>query len=97
MRRPQEPGPADVRVNVDGGEQTTEADEVVEVVDVVRVPVVLADGAEKGVLDADLLELLPGPPQLLVDVAGGHEGTIGVVHLFPIQRYRAEFLFSLSR
>ena len=85
VRHSQEPGPADVRVNVDGREQTAEADEVVQVVDVVRIPVVLADGAQEGVLHADLLVLLPGPAQLLVNIAGGHEGTIGVVHLFPIQ------------
>ncbi len=91
VRHPQQPGPADVGVNVDGREQTAEADEVVEVVDVVRVPVVLADGAQEAVLDADLLVLLPGPPQFLVHIAGGHEGTIGVVHLFPIQRYRVQF------
>ena len=38
----QEPGPADVRLYVDRREQPAEADQVVEVVDVVRIPVVLA-------------------------------------------------------
>ena len=85
MRHTQEPGPADVGVNMDGREQAAEADQVVEVVDVVRVPVILALGAQEGVLHADLLVLLPGPAQLLVHIAGRHEGTIGVVHLFPIQ------------
>ena len=80
-------------MNVDGGVESAEADQVVEVVDVVRVPVVLAAGAEKGVLDANLLVFLAGPTQFLVDVASRYQGTIGVVHLVPIQRYRAEFLF----
>ncbi len=42
MRHTQEPGAANVGLDVDGREQAAEADEVVEVVDVVRVPVVLA-------------------------------------------------------
>jgi hypothetical protein len=46
MRHSQQPGPADVGVDVDGREQAAEADQVVEVVDVVRVPVVLGAGAE---------------------------------------------------
>jgi hypothetical protein len=91
MRHPKEPGPADVRVHLNGREQTPEADEVVEVVDVVRIPVVPANGAEEGVFHADLFELLPGPTEFLVDVAGGHEGAIGVEHLFPIQWNRAQF------
>ena len=91
VRHAEEPGPADVRVDGDGREQPAEADQVVEVVDVVRVPVVLLDRAHELVLHADLLELLPGPPQFLVDVAGRHEGTVGVVHLLPIQRDRVEF------
>ena len=41
VRHAQEPGPTDVGVDVDGGEQPAEADHVVEVVDVVRIPVVL--------------------------------------------------------
>ena len=53
---------AEIRVNVDRRIQAAEADEVVEVVDVVRVPVVLGCVAEVGVLDADLLELLTAPP-----------------------------------
>ena len=94
VRHPQEPGPADVRVNLDGREQAAEADQVVEVVDVVRVPVVLAGGAQVRVLDADLLVLLLGPAQFLVHVAGGHQRTVGVVHLFPIQLHRAQFVLS---
>jgi hypothetical protein len=66
-------------------------------VDVMRVPVVLAAGAKKSVLDVDFFELFSGPTQFLVDIACGHEGTIGVVHLFPIQRYRAEFFIRLSQ
>ena len=52
---PQEPGLADVRVHMDGREQTAEADEVVEVVDIVRILVVLSTGAEEPVLDANFL------------------------------------------
>jgi hypothetical protein len=57
----QEPRPADVRVNMDGREQTAEADEVVEVVDVMWIPIVLVAGAKVKVLNADLLVLRPGP------------------------------------
>ncbi len=85
MRHAQQSGPTDVRVNVDGRKQTTEADEVVQVVDVVRIPVVFARRSQEGVLHADLLELFPRPAQFLVDIAGGYEWTIRVVHLFPIK------------
>jgi hypothetical protein len=88
MCHPQQHGPAEVRVHVDRREQTAETDEVVHVVDVVGIPVVTALRAEKGVLDADLLVFLSNPAQFLVDIAGGHQGTIGVVHFIPIQRYR---------
>lgn len=40
LGRPQQHGPADLRVPVDGREQTAESDEVVHVVNVVRIPVV---------------------------------------------------------
>jgi hypothetical protein len=96
VRRPQQPGPADVGMNVDRWEQAADADQVVEVMDVVRVPVVRLDGAEVGVLHADLLELLPDPAECLVDIAGGHDGTIGVPDLFPIQGGRAQFLGFLA-
>ena len=85
MRGTEEPGAPDVGVDVDRGEQATEADQVVHVVDVVRVPVVLPPGAQEGVLDAELLELLTGPAQLLVDVARRHQGAVGVVDLAPVQ------------
>ena len=91
-RRPQQHGSADVRVNMDRRVEATEADQVVEVVDVVRVPVVLGCVAEVGVLDADLLELLTAPPQFLVDIVGGYHGAVGEPHLFPVQRYRGGFL-----
>ena len=42
---------------MDGREQTAEADEVVEVVDIVRILVVLSTGAEEPVLDANFLVL----------------------------------------
>ena len=92
VRHAQEPGPADVGHDVDGREQAAEADHVVEVVDVVRVPVVLGAGAEVEVVDAELLVLFLGPAQFLVDVAGGHQRAIGVVHLVPIQLHRAQLL-----
>ena len=69
-------------------EQAAETDQIVQVVDIVRVPVVLTYRAQEGVLDADLLVLLAGPAQLLIDVARGHERTVGVVHLVPPQRHR---------
>ena len=59
---------------MDRGIETTEADQVIEVVDVVRVPVVLGCVTEVGVLDTDLLELLTAPPSswstLLADTMG---------------------------
>ena len=79
VRHSEEPGPAEVRMNLDGREQPAEADEVVQVVDVVRVEVVLAGVSEVVVLHADLLVLFPGPTQFLVHIAGGDEWTIGVV------------------
>ena len=85
MSHPQEPGPAEVGVNGDGREQTTEADQVVQVVDVMRVPVVFTDGTHVGILHAELLELLLGPSELLVHVAGGHKHAVGVPDLFPVQ------------
>ncbi len=86
-RRPQQHGAAEVGVDMDRRVQAAEADQVVEVVDVVRVPVVLGCVAEVGVLDADLLELLTAPAQLLVNVVGGHHGAVGEPHLFPVQWY----------
>jgi hypothetical protein len=50
--------------------------------------------AEVGVLNADLLELLTAPSQLLVDVVGRHHGTVGEPNLFPIEGYSGRnFLF----
>ena len=88
VRHPQQHGPAQVRLNVDRGEQTAEADQVVHVVDVVRIPVVPALGAKEGVLDADLLVFLTGPTEFLIDIAGRDEGAIGVVNFLPIQGNR---------
>ena len=92
-RRPQQHGAADVGVDVDRRIQAAEADQVVEVVDVVRVPVVLGCVAEVGVLDADLLELLTAPPQLLVNVVGGYHRAVGEPHLFPVQWYGGRYSF----
>jgi hypothetical protein len=55
-------------VHVDRRVEAAEADQIVEVVDVVRVPVVLRSMPEVRVLDTDLLELLTTPPQFLIDV-----------------------------
>ena len=86
--RAQQHGAAEVGMDVDRRIEATEADQVVEVVDVVRVPVVLRCMAEVGVLDADLLELLAAPAQLLVDVVGRHHRAVGEPHLVPVQRDR---------
>ena len=92
VRHAQEPRPADVGLDVDGREQAAEANQVVEVVDVVRVPVVLLAGAEVQVLDPDLLELLLGPAELLVDVGGGDQRAVRVVHLVPAKIHAGERL-----
>ena len=95
LRSTQQHGAAHVCMDVDRRVETTEADQVVEVVDVVRVPVVLGCVAEVGILDANLLELLTAPPQFLVNVVCGYHGAIGEPHLFPVQRYRGGLLFLL--
>ena len=92
VRHAQEPRPADVGLDVDGREQAAEANQVVEVVDVVRVPVVLLAGAEVQVLDPDLLVLLLGPAELLVDVGGGDQRAVRVVHLVPAKIHAGERL-----
>ena len=91
LRDAQQPGPADVRLNLDGRKQTAEADEVVEVVDVVRIPVVLGGGTHVGVLHADLLVLLLGQAQSLVHIGRGNERAVGVIDLFPIQLDGVQF------
>ena len=57
----QKPGSANVRVHMDRWKQATEADQVVEVVDVVRIPVIFSHGSHKGVFHPDLFKLLFGP------------------------------------
>ena len=84
--RPEQHRAADVRMDVDRRVETAEADQVVEVVNVVRVPIVLRRVPEVGVLDADLLELLPAPPKLLVDVVRRDHGAVGEPDLVPAQR-----------
>ena len=88
LRRTQQPRAADIRVDVDRRVQPTEADQVVQVVDVVRIPVVLIAGPEVRVLDAELLELLTTPPQLLVHVVRRNHRAVREVHLVPPQRHR---------
>ena len=58
-----------------GREQTAEADEVVSVLDIVRIPVVFSMGAEEPVLEANFLVLLCTRGQL-----------VGVMHFLPVQR-----------
>ena len=70
MGRANEAGAANVGLDVDGREAAAIAHQVVEVVDVVRIPVVLGGGAQEFVGDTDLLELFLHPTDLLVDVAG---------------------------
>ena len=94
--RAEQHGAAQVRVHVDRRVQAAHADQVVEVVDVVRVPVVLGRVAEVGVLDADLLELLAAPAELLVHVVGGHHGAVGEPDFVPVQRHRGGDSFCLS-
>ena len=94
--RAQQHGAAQVRVHVDRRVEAAHADQVVEVVDVVRVPVVLGRVAEVGVLHADLLELLAAPAQLLVHVVGGHHGAVGEPDLVPVQRHRGAHSLCLS-
>ena len=86
LRCAQQARPADVGVDMDRRIEPPEADQVVEVVDVVGVPVVLRDGAEERVLHAELLELLAAPTELLVDVVGRHHRTVREPHLVPVQR-----------
>ena len=83
-------------MHLDRRVEAAEADQVVEVVDVVRIEVVLAARAEIGVIDPDFLEVRLTLPQLLVDVVGRHHGAVREVHFFPVQRYSAKFLFVCS-
>jgi hypothetical protein len=69
---------------VDGGEAPAEADEIVEVMDVMWVPVILTTRAEKSVPYSYLLILLADPTQFLIHITGGYERTIGVIYLVPI-------------
>jgi hypothetical protein len=56
---------------MDGRERTAEGDQVVEAVDIVRIPVVLPMGAKEPVFDANSLVLLSDSAQFLIDFAGG--------------------------
>ena len=86
VAQPDESRAAQVGLRVDRRKRPADTDEVVHVVDVVRVPVVLAAGTQVGVLDADLLQLLLDPTELLVDVARRDEGAVGVIELAPVER-----------
>jgi hypothetical protein len=68
---------------MEGREQTAEADEVVSVPVIVRIPVVFSMGAEEPVLDANFLVLLCGPAQFLIDVACGYERAVGWSNTLP--------------
>jgi hypothetical protein len=63
---------------MDGREQTAGADEVVNIV---RIPVVLSTGAEEPVLGANFLVLLSG--SALIDIAGGYERVVGWCNTIP--------------
>ena len=71
---------------MEGREQTAEADEVVSVLDIVRIPVVFSMGAEEPVLKANFLVLLCTRGQL-----------VGVIHLLPVQRCAGGLIVSLGR
>ena len=75
---------------MDRREQTAEADKVVSVVDIVRIPVVFWTGAAKPVLDANFLVLLSGPAQFLIDVADGYERAVGWCNTLPSSPFTAE-------
>ena len=68
---------------MDGREQTAEADEVVSVPVIVRIPVVFSMGAEEPVLDANFLVLLSGPAQFLIDIADGYERAVDWCNTLP--------------
>ena len=68
---------------MDGRERTAEGDEVVEAVDIVRIPVVLPPGAEEPVLDTNFLVLLCGPAQFLIDIPRGYKRTVDWCSTLP--------------
>ncbi|MFC1923672.1 hypothetical protein ACFLY4_10340, partial [Chloroflexota bacterium] len=84
MGRPNQSGAADVSLDVDGRVAAAIAHQVVQVVDEVRIPVIFDGGTKVSVCDPNLLELFFHPTDLLIDVAGGHQRTVGVVELVPI-------------
>ena len=84
MGRSDEAGAANVGLDVNGRVAAAIAHQVVEIVDVMRVPVVLGGGAKEFVGDANLLELFLHPADLLVDVAGRHQWAVGVVKFIPV-------------
>ena len=85
LRDAQKAGPAGVCVDVDGREQPAEADDIVHVVDVMRIPVVLGSGTKVTIVHADLLELLLGQAEALVHIRRRDERTVRVIDLVPIQ------------
>jgi hypothetical protein len=91
-RRAQQPGAADVGLDVDRRVQAAEADQVVEVVDVVRVPVVLAPAEQVGVIDTERREVGPAPGEFLIDVAGRDHAAVGVEDFLPVQLDGAQCL-----
>ena len=92
MSQAQHSGLAVIRVHVDGREQAAETNQVFLVVNVMGVPVGLGPRTEIGKLDTDLPVFLFGPSKFLVDIAGGYEGTVGVVDLVPVQADRGGHL-----
>ena len=92
LRRPNETGAANVGLDVDSRVAAAKAHQVVEVVDVVRVPVVFDGGTKVLVRHADLLELFLHPAELLIHIAGRDQRTVGVVELFPVHIHRLHLL-----
>jgi hypothetical protein len=73
--------------------QATEADQVIQVVYIVVMPVVFRCVAEVSILNSDLFELFPAPAQLLVNVVDGNHGAVGKPYFFPVQWYRGGYSF----
>ena len=77
---------------MDGREGPADAEQVVEVMDVMRIPVVLTRGAKVAVFHADLLEFFANPAEFLVNITGRDQRAVGVVKLLPVHLHRTHLL-----
>jgi len=68
--RTQQPGTTHVSMHLYGWIEAAEADQVILVVDVVRVPVCFAAASEIGIINPGCLEVRLAPAEFLVDVIG---------------------------